>query len=147
MNSKSGQRSSKTVFIFLTLFLTSLSFLLIPQTKSSFGMKPFSRVVYSGGYRFKTVMPVQPVKFTKLRLTLVISKNGAPANGFRGTVSLSMPAMYMGKNIAKFVPESEKSGAYKTYIYFTMGGLWKLNYALRNKNGKLIRFSQEFNVN
>ena len=113
----------------------------------SYALKPFYRINHSAGYIFKTVITPGTIKFNKLKFTLFIAKNGKPVKNFRGKISLSMPGMYMGKNIATIRPASGAFGKYTTYIYFTMGGLWKIDYILYNGNGKLLRFSNELNVN
>lgn len=131
----------------LKLILFFFVYFFILTAHNSFALKSFYRINHSGGYKFKTVIMPGAIKFNKLKLTLFITKNGRPVKNFRGKVSLSMPAMFMGTNIAKFNPVNGKPGEYKTYIYFTMGGLWKLDYILYDNSGGLIRFSNELNVN
>ncbi|MCL4498079.1 MAG: FixH family protein [Deltaproteobacteria bacterium] len=130
---------------FILFFLFALFFIL--PCNDSYALKPFYHVNYSSGYKFKTVIAPGAVKFNKLKFTLFITKSGRPVQNFRGKVSLSMPGMYMGKNIATIHPVSGAPGKYITYIYFTMGGLWKIDYILYDGRGKLIRFSNKLNVN
>ena len=132
-------------FRLILIFLFALSALL--TAADSYALKPFYRVNHSWGYTFKTVIAPDTVKFHKLKFTLFIAKNGKPVKNFRGKISLSMPGMYMGKNIATIRPVNGAPGKYTTYIYFTMGGLWKIDYILFNANGKLLRFFNELNVN
>ena len=139
-------KSRNPVFFRLILiFLFVLSALL--TAADSYALKPFYRIEHSSGYTFKTIIAPGPVKFNKLKFTLFIAKNGKPVKNFRGKISLSMPGMYMGENIATIHSVSGVPGKYTTYIYFTMGGLWKIDYILFNGGGKLLRFSNEFNVN
>ena len=132
-------------FRLILIFLFALSALL--TAADSYALKPFYRINHSAGYTCKTVIAPGTVKFNKLRFTLFIARNGKPVKNFRGKISLSMPGMYMGKNIATIHSVSGIPGKYITYIYFTMGGLWKIDYILFNRNGKLLRFSNELNVN
>ncbi|MCL4428489.1 MAG: FixH family protein [Deltaproteobacteria bacterium] len=129
----------------ILVFLFALSLVLI--SADSYALKPFYRINHSTGYTFKTVIAPGAVKFNKLKFTLFITRNGKQVKNFRGKISLSMPGMYMGKNIATIHPAGGIPGKYITYIYFTMGGLWKIDYILFNRNGKFIRFSNELNVN
>jgi hypothetical protein len=132
----------------LKLFLLFLFALPIILTAAkSYALKPFYRINHSAGYAFKTVITPGAVKFNKLKFTLFVLRHGKPVKNFGGKISLSMPGMYMGKNIATIHPSSGRPGKYITYIYFTMGGLWKIDYILFNRNGKLLRFSNELNVN
>lgn len=135
-----GFRRASILFLLFSLFF-------ILTGCNSYAAKPFYRTNHSGGYKFKTVIAPGAIKFNKLRFTLLITKNSRPVKNFRGKVSLSMPGMYMGKNIATIHPAGGKPGKYITYIYFTMGGLWKIDYILFNRNGKLLRFSNELNIN
>ena len=130
---------------FILFFLFALFFIL--SCSDSYALKPFYHVNYSGGYKFKTVIAPGVIKFNKLKFTLFIAKNGKPVKNFRGKVSLSMLGMYMGNNIATIHPVNGMPGEYRTYIYFTMGGLWELDYILYDGRGKLIRFSNKLNVN
>ncbi|MHB1660758.1 MAG: FixH family protein [bacterium] len=139
LNYKSSGLKLILVFLFaLPIILTA---------RSSYALNPFKDINHSGGYKFKTVITPGAIKFNKLRFILLITRHGKPVKNFRGKVSLSMPGMYMGKNIATIHPLSGKPGKYITYIYFTMGGLWKIDYVLYNGGGKLIRFSNRLNVN
>lgn len=138
--------SKKSALKLIQILLFALTAVLT-GANSSYALKPFYRANHSGGYKFKTVIAPGAVKFNKLKFTLFILKNGRPGKNFRGKVSLSMPGMYMGKNIAALHPSKGRPGKYTTYIYFTMAGLWKIDYILYNRRGKLIRFSNELNVN
>ncbi|RZD15454.1 MAG: hypothetical protein EVJ47_04055 [Candidatus Acidulodesulfobacterium ferriphilum] len=129
----------------ILVFVFALSIIL--AGKDVYALKPFYRINHSGGYNFKTVIAPGAVKFNKLKFALFITKSGRPVQNFRGKVSLSMPGMYMGKNIATIHPVNGRPGKYQTYIYFTMGGLWKLDYVLYDSRGRLFRFSNELNVN
>ncbi|MDA8052793.1 MAG: FixH family protein [Deltaproteobacteria bacterium] len=137
--------SKKFKLQLISIFLFAI--LAVLTAEDSYALKPFYRINHSSGYTFKTVIAPDTVKFNKLKFTLFITKNGKPVKNFRGKISLSMPGMYMGKNIATIHSVSSIPGKYITYIYFTMGGLWKIDYILFNRNGKLIRFSNKLNVN
>ncbi|MHB8232678.1 MAG: FixH family protein [bacterium] len=149
LNFRRSEGSGNPVFSsglkLILIFLFIISFTL--AAGNAYALKPFYRTNHSGGYKFKTVITPGAIKFNKLRFILLITRHGKPVKNFRGKVSLSMPGMYMGKNIATIHPLSGKPGKYITYIYFTMGGLWKIDYILFNRNGKLLRFSNELNVN
>ena len=137
--------SKKFKLQLISIFLLAL--LAVLTAADSYALKPFYRINHSSGCTFKTIIAPGTVKFNKLKFTLFIAKNGKPVKNFRGKISLSMPGMYMGKNIATIHSVSGIPGKYITYIYFTMGGLWKIDYILFNRNGKLLRFSNELNVN
>ena len=129
----------------ISIFLFAL--LAVLTAADSYALKPFYRINHSSGYTFKTIIAPGAVKFNKLKFTLFIIRNGKPVKNFRGKISLSMPEMYMGKNIATIHSVSGIPGKYITYIYFTMGGLWKIDYIFFDRNGKLLRFSNKLNVN
>ena len=129
----------------ILVFVFALSIIL--AGKDVYALKPFYRINHSGGYKFKTVIAPGAVKFNKLKFTLFITKSGRPVQNFKGKVSLSMQGMYMGKNIATIHYVNGKPGEYETYIYFTMGGIWKLDYILYDGRGRMIRFFNKLNVN
>ena len=123
------------------VFLTALAASLIISA-NAYALKPFYAANRAEGYMFKTYLTPGAVKFNKLNLTLYAYRNGRPVASLKGKVSLTMPGMYMGRNIADFHPAG-RPGKYVANIYFTMGGLWKISYILYNSSGKLIRFSNE----
>ena len=138
-NSKRFRLKSILVFLFALLVVLTAA--------DSYALKPFYQINHSAGYKFKTIITPGAIKFNKLKFTLFITKHGKPVKNFRGKISLSMQGMYMGENIATIHSVSSAPGKYTTYIYFTMGGLWKIGYILFNRNGKLLRFSNKLNVN